>query len=205
MGNSSSLKLVTITHPHPWVNYFTLLSHNECGFLEGAKLTALKSTEQVLRRHQQCQFSLCTSIFLSHCGLTIRQPQLCPESRYNLPSLRIFCFPMQKCPGYVDFFFLGISWMKEALIVVLLYGLGGQWDWLAPAPGTPLQTAMERCSCGQFAFPLPVLCRQTWGIGSSRLLNQHLSQLPVSQNNQLSIMQPNGSGRITQIKQNQSW
>lgn len=115
MGNSSNLKLVTITHPHPCVNYFTLLSHNECGFLEGAKLTALKSTEQVLQRHQQSQFSFCTSIFLSHCGLTIRQPQLCPESRYNLPSLRIFCsFPTQKCPSYVDFFFLGISWMKEA-------------------------------------------------------------------------------------------
>lgn len=37
----------------------------------------------------------------------------------------------------------------------------------------------------------------------SGVLNQHLSQLPVSQNNQLSIMQHNGNGRITQIKQNQ--
>lgn len=130
MGNSSNLKIVTITHPHPCVNYFTLLSHNECGFLEGAKLTALKSTEQVLQRHQQSQFSLCTSIFLSHCGLTIKQSQLCPESRYNLPSLRIFCsFPMQKCPSYVDFFFLGISWMKEALIVVL--GM----DWVGSETG----------------------------------------------------------------------
>lgn len=37
----------------------------------------------------------------------------------------------------------------------------------------------------------------------SGVLNQHLSQLPVSQNNQLLIMQHNGNGRITQIKQNQ--
>lgn len=96
-----------MTHLHPWVNYFTLLSYNECRLLEGARLTALKSTEQVLQRHQQSQFSSHTSIFLNHCGLTIRQLQLYSESRCNLPSLRIFCsFPIQKFPNDMAFFFL---------------------------------------------------------------------------------------------------
>ena len=168
MGNSSSLKFVTIIHPHPWVNNFTLLSYNECRLLEGARLTALKSAEQVLQRHQQSQFSLCILIFLNHCGLTMRQSQLYPESRYNLPSLRILCsFPIQKCPNYMAFFFLGLfeyclnlvsNWMKWPLIVVLPCGLRGQWGWLPhPAPGTPLQIAMESCSCGQLAFSQPVL------------------------------------------------
>lgn len=107
MGNFSVLKVVTITHPHPQVNYFTLLSYSECSLSEGARLTALKSTEQVSQRHQQSQFS-CTSVFLNHSGLTVRQPELYPESVYSLQFLKILCFflPYPEVSSYKAFFFL---------------------------------------------------------------------------------------------------